>query len=743
MKIDKIFRNNFVFLFVPIFVLFGNDLKTFAQDRNEFLVDKLATTETVNLFRNLKTRTHSTTLFGHQDATAYGVGWKNIPGKSDVKDVCGDHPAVFGWDLGDIGQFTNLDGVSFNLIKKSIIEAYNRGGINTISLHLDNPVTGGNAWDNSTAVKNILPGGSHHSSYLATLGKVADFLKELKTTDGVFIPIVLRPYHEHNQSWSWWGVSACSEAEYTALWKMTVNFFRDTEQIHNLLYAISPQDINTTQEYFKRYPGDNYVDVLGLDFYNLWDQSWIGYLSDALSMLAGESEKRGKVFAITETGVEGIPINNWWTDYLLKSINANGLSRQVSWVLVWRNASSTHHFAPYPGHSSVQNFIEFYNDSTTSFESDLNNFYDWTQLEFTPPILTKALDDSLISYSTKLEIIVESDESAYLRYAFENIPFAEMPYSFETGQGGTIHRTEISGEHNTVSDVFVKAIDINGNESQESVSFTIIFDTSKTAINWKEFLYDDTDWKTGTAPIGFGDSQNVSNSSNVTTTYFRRTVTLPDSLNGLGLLLKGHDGIAAYFNSEELIRLNLRETKLYSNTFAENSTTLSRIYIFTPEQLSQIENEITVSVEVHKIDSPNADISFDARLFNNDGIYLDLGSTWKYYDNGSEPENQIIDKVTSIATNLKSKLNDFVLAQNFPNPFNPSTSIVFEVPHSGQVSIIVYDILGSEIRPLFNGIKSAGKHTVIFNGENLNSGIYFYRITAGNFIQTKSMLLLK
>ena len=65
---------------------------------NTILVDSLATPETVALFRNLQNISRTGVLFGHQDDTAYGVNWKAEPGRSDVKEVCGDYPAVYGWD---------------------------------------------------------------------------------------------------------------------------------------------------------------------------------------------------------------------------------------------------------------------------------------------------------------------------------------------------------------------------------------------------------------------------------------------------------------------------------------------------------------------------------------------------------------------------------------------------------------------------------------------------------------------
>ncbi len=86
----------------------------------------------------------------------------------------------------------------------------------------------------------------------------------------------------------------------------------------------------------------------------------------------------------------------------------------------------------------------------------------------------------------------------------------------------------------------------------------------------------------------------------------------------------------------------------------------------------------------------------------------------------------------------------FELEQNYPNPFNPKTNINFDLPEEGKIKLIIYDILGREIIRLVNNeLKTAGKYTVEFNGTNLASGVYFYRLEANKFAQTKRMVLVK
>ncbi len=92
--------------------------------------------------------------------------------------------------------------------------------------------------------------------------------------------------------------------------------------------------------------------------------------------------------------------------------------------------------------------------------------------------------------------------------------------------------------------------------------------------------------------------------------------------------------------------------------------------------------------------------------------------------------------------------SDYSLAQNFPNPFNPETKIEFELKQAGMVNIEIFNVLGQNVRTLISEYKEAGKHSVIWNGkDNRNqivpTGIYFYRMISGDFVQSKKMMLIR
>ena len=352
--------------------------------RNYDLIDKSATAETKALYYNLGVLSKNRILFGHQHATEYGHGWFGDTDRSDVKSVTGSHPAVIGVD------FSGLSGLPDSIIeklkvslKKNIEDTYNRGGITTVAWHFSNPVSkGGFYWKDSVslpAVKYIIPGGAAHEKYKSILATIADLAKSLRGNDGRQVPLLFRPFHELDGDWFWWGKSHCTTEEFKTLWRFTVTYLRDSLGVHNFIYAFSPDcKFNSEEDYLERYPGDEWVDMVGMDDYADFGRDG-KYNIEAgikkLGIISAYAKKAGKLAAFTETGVESIPNPTWWTGTLLKSLQSSNL--QLAYVLVWRNdsKSATHFYAPFPGQVSEADFKKFYDDPFTLFEKDLNNMY--------------------------------------------------------------------------------------------------------------------------------------------------------------------------------------------------------------------------------------------------------------------------------------------------------------------------------------------------------------------------------
>ncbi|HCY76711.1 MAG TPA: hypothetical protein DHV28_12395 [Ignavibacteriales bacterium] len=123
--------------------------------------------------------------------------------------------------------------------------------------------------------------------------------------------------------------------------------------------------------------------------------------------------------------------------------------------------------------------------------------------------------------------------------------------------------------------------------------------------------------------------------------------------------------------------------------------------------------------------------------------------------NGSVTNHKVVEYNTQTPTDVKEDpqqiVNGFELLQNYPNPFNPSTVINYQITKSSKVTLKVYDIIGNEIKTLVNNQQPAGKYSVEFNASNLPSGVYLYRLEAGDpstgsgqgFVQTRKMTLIK
>ncbi len=259
--------------FITISSLFLSVTICFAQKKMN-LIDKDATEETKALFYNLFELSKKNILFGHQHATQYGHGWYGDADRSDVKSVTGSHPAVIGVDFSGLSERPDsMIEKEKESLRKNIADTYDRGGVTTVAWHFNNPVSNTSFyWNDSTvaaAVKNIVPGGSHHEKYKGILKTIAGLVRSLKGKDGKTVPVIFRPYHEFDGDWFWWGKAHCTVDEFKSLWRFTVSYLRDSLHVHNFIYAFSPDCLfNTEEEYLARYPGDEWVDMVGVDDYN-------------------------------------------------------------------------------------------------------------------------------------------------------------------------------------------------------------------------------------------------------------------------------------------------------------------------------------------------------------------------------------------------------------------------------------------------------------------------------------------
>ena len=126
--------------------------------------------------------------------------------------------------------------------------------------------------------------------------------------------------------------------------------------------------------------------------------------------------------------------------------------------------------------------------------------------------------------------------------------------------------------------------------------------------------------------------------------------------------------------------------------------------------------------------------------------YVVAGYTQSYGNGGFEMYLVKTDKnglVSINDDNGSNLISEFTLFQNFPNPFNPSTTINFIIPNKAYTTLRIYDVLGRKVQTLFEAELSSGSHHIVFNASFISSGIYFYQLNTGDFSQTKKMILLR
>jgi hypothetical protein len=356
------------------------------------LVDPYATQETVKLFYNLQKTSQWGILLGQTDANIMGInangsGWFYQEGRSDIKDVVGDYPAIYGFDIVNLENRDIHSADDLKYIVPRIQEAYARGGIITLCWHAYNPLTLENYFSGK-AVSELLPGKKKHHVFTAMLDKLAHFIGNLKDARGRSIPIIFRPWHEANGGQFWWGKGRCSDDEYKRFYRFTVEYLRDVKGVHNFLYAYSPVDwYQDMGEYFERYPGDDYVDVLGLDTYGNGESWYKERLLFYARELVKQAESKNKIAAFSEMGFKasekkcGLAYcthDYWFTDIILGALKNDATARRLAYMVFWRNEAYNPrtYYLPYPGSVLEADFIHFYHEPLTLFGSDLPRMYD-------------------------------------------------------------------------------------------------------------------------------------------------------------------------------------------------------------------------------------------------------------------------------------------------------------------------------------------------------------------------------
>lgn len=393
------------------------------------LVDNNADNNVINMYKYLQAVGQTgSTVFGHMDDVSQKAGSTDLS-ESDTKDVTGSISGLTGFESSDcfsgyVGRYNlfhnssqQLEDTKENNIKAAALmtnEAIEQGAIITLCSHMPNfSLTtvnegkfnktyekyefGGSSFYTLTGdvMNKIGEGGEYNEIYKAYLDTIAEYANQVK---GV---IIYRPFHECTGSWFWWGADLCTETKFKEIFRYTVEYLRDVKGVHNMLYAYSPgTEPASESEIDERYPGDNYVDIIGFDTYDrdpvseetalLTGKEYIfkEFLRKNLKLFSDYAESHGKLFALTETGISnednkalletGNERPDWYTE-ILDIVTEK--QYKCCYFMLWTNWSRYgSYYTPYVmkaeedgilyGHELMDNFIDFYNNPKSIFAND-------------------------------------------------------------------------------------------------------------------------------------------------------------------------------------------------------------------------------------------------------------------------------------------------------------------------------------------------------------------------------------
>lgn len=435
------------------------------------LVDKDATTHTQSIYAYLQAMGDSSSvIFGHENDTWHkaGVASGSAIGisDSDTMDVTGSIAGMIGIDAlsltgdeysakrynSEIGDQTFAETAQGNVLAAAALtnKDIEQGAIFTMSAHMPNfsLVKENAAYAEGTdptyakynfsgytpgvltgdVMNQILPDGKYNEMYNAYLDMIAEYANNVDGT------ILFRPFHENTGSWFWWGAAFCDAATYKSVWKYTVEYLREEKGVHNFLYVYGPgSEANDVEEYGERYPGDDYVDMVGFDIYNdnptvNNESTWFVDFKRALKIVEDFGTAHGKLIAVTETGIRNetqkgdnqtalLKTGNLHKDWYNALLNAVSDSK-ASYFLLWSNFSEKDGFyTPYVkekkengvlyGHELLDNFIDYYNDGRSVFATDQQTIVSATSNEISVNVspTTEAANGYLISPASRSRIL--------------------------------------------------------------------------------------------------------------------------------------------------------------------------------------------------------------------------------------------------------------------------------------------------------------------------------------------------
>lgn len=326
----------------------------FLNQADADLIDTSATDETVAAYEKIRNAKGSPYLWGYNNPPMYGDNASVCSKKTESYNISGKDPFLWGF------MWKVPDGTANNYMNKqeciNLAKKINRlGGLIVLSFNPINFVTGGDYYDaTGDPMTKMLPGGSARADWLAYLDELAYFLKYILVDEnGNPIPIIFKPFCECDQGsfyWYCWGINA---PKYISLWQDMVSYLMSTKSVHSIIYQYSPDFGYNGTGAQDGYPGNDYVDIIGVNNYESVIENVIPYYEEAATLAV----EKGKVFGISE-GLKGTPDKaTYWTDVLALIRGSSLVSENLSFIFFW----STDTWGPKSGRIDEASYPAFVN----------------------------------------------------------------------------------------------------------------------------------------------------------------------------------------------------------------------------------------------------------------------------------------------------------------------------------------------------------------------------------------------
>lgn len=338
-------------------------------------VDDDATTKTKALYSNLKKiQNGASFMFGQEFFNSFRFSSGSAHGDeeySDAKAITGSHPAVLG---SDFHYYIEKDATEKSYHTQAVKWAYQQGYVITFDWHISARNTA--SYEYGTASKDlarniVLDLNGDRAWFYGEIDKAIQIINKDLVVGLDTIPIVFRPLHEMNGGWFWWGNKAVTAAEYKTLYQLMVTYIK--ERTKSVLFCWSPNSSFNTEYY----PGNDYVDVVGVDAYEVT----IASIRSELAKVVDHAQANGKVAVLSETGnrVNTDNASLYWKDVVLPGIinDPSGKSKKIAWVLTWINSSWSYAYVAHSGTGQVakQSFIDFKNSANVLFGDEIPAMY--------------------------------------------------------------------------------------------------------------------------------------------------------------------------------------------------------------------------------------------------------------------------------------------------------------------------------------------------------------------------------